>query len=626
MTALDFAAVMREGLCGLEGGRVQRAWALGDSIALRLRVAGADKVIVLSPRLGVYESAYELPRTQPPARLADALRWMRGARLVALRQVAMDRVAGLTLERRGHRRELIVEWVREGNIVVAGGDGLIEACLRVRRLRDRSIAPGEVYTPPPARGLDPLTLNPLDAGRLPPAKPGMTASAHLSRLVNAPGEVLAEALHRSGVDPGSPASSVEPEILAKALLTVREIYARVLEGGAEPHVAVVEGQVVAAYPFRPASLGVEVARVDSLTRAFDELYTPMLLPRAEEGGPGGLVEDRARQFMERAGALRKLAEEVFSNAQTYQALIEEFLELRRRARWDELGRLLAEKYPMVVGVDPASLKITVRVDGVEAVLDAAASAAANASRLYAEAKELERKARRALEIAGSLSPGRGGAEPPLRRIRSRSWYEGFWHFTSSEGFLVLGGKDASQNEALVRKHLGEHDIFMHADVYGGPAVVIKTEGRAVGGQTLLEAAQLAAAYSRAWESGLASVDVYWVPARQVSKKPPSGEYLPRGAFMVYGERNWLRGVKLELAVGVRVLGDGYELVSGPPSALKGRCDAMVVLEPGRVSREEAARKVSGLLSAALDGKVKIPAHEVLSRLPRGGFHVSRVVR
>ncbi|RLE85319.1 MAG: hypothetical protein DRJ67_09035, partial [Thermoprotei archaeon] len=94
LTAADFAALLRESLHELEGLRLQKAWMLGEAVVARFRepLVG-DRVLVLSPSLGVFETKYELPRGQPVPRLARALREVRGARLVAIRQLGMDRVA-----------------------------------------------------------------------------------------------------------------------------------------------------------------------------------------------------------------------------------------------------------------------------------------------------------------------------------------------------------------------------------------------------------------------------------------------------------------------------------------------------------------------------------------------------
>lgn len=623
LTALDFAALLRESLAGVEGLRLQSVWGLGEAIVLRLRepLAG-ERVLVLSPSLGFFETRFELPRGEVPARLAAALRGLRGSRVMCVRQLNLDRVAALTLER---GTELVVEWVREGNLLVVEG-GRISAALRQREMRDRRLVAGELYRPPPQRGLDPLSATPLDV--FPPAKPGATAAAHLSKLVSAPGEIVAEALHRAGIDPRSSALQLEAGDLWRALVEVRDLYLRVLRGELEPCVAVEGGEPVAAYPVKLEHLGAELEPAGSFTEAVDRVLSPRLVrqPEAEEGGLAK-AERIARSYEERAAALRRAAAAIMADPGRFEGVLESFRGLRSSTRWDQLLAALRARHPEVVSVEPERGRVVLPVEGVEVELDASLSAARNASLLFGRAKELERKAARAREVASTVEP-KLELRQALKPRRERRWYESFHHFTSSEGLLVIGGRDASQNEAIVRKYMAPSDLFLHADIHGGPAVVVKAEGRAVGEATLREAAQLAAAYSRAWELGFASVDVYWVSAQQVSKRAPAGEYLGRGAFMIYGGRNYLRSVKLELAVGVRVANGSYELLAGPPSALERACDALVVLEPGRVPREEAARKVSEILTSSLRARglrARVSAHEVLQRLPRGGFYVARAI-
>ena len=70
-------------------------------------------------------------------------------------------------------------------------------------------------------------------------------------------------------------------------------------------------------------------------------------------------------------------------------------------------------------------------------------------------------------------------ELKLRRVEkklpkkksSKKWYEKFRWFKTSDGFLVIAGRDTSQNEAIVRKHLSPNDIFLHTVAPGGPVTV-----------------------------------------------------------------------------------------------------------------------------------------------------------
>ncbi len=184
----------------------------------------------------------------------------------------------------------------------------------------------------------------------------------------------------------------------------------------------------------------------------------------------------------------------------------------------------------------------------------------------------------------------------------REWFERFRWFLTSDGFLVIAGKDANQNEVIARKYLEPRDIFLHADIHGGAITVLKTEGREVPQRSIEEAAKFAAAYSRAWSLGYSAIDVYWVYGEQVSKRPPPGQYLAKGAFMVYGKRNYIRGVKLEIAVGLAKVRDSIKLMSAPPEAMKRYGITYAVLVPGRRRKTEVAKEVLETLLKHVEDK------------------------
>lgn len=626
LTAVDFAALLREGLNSFEGLRLQKAWMLGEAVVARFREpALGDRYLVLSPHAGVFETRYELPRGGLVKQLATALRELRGARLTCIRQVGLDRVAALTFEKGGGRVELVAEWVREGNLIVLDGGRRLTALLRAREMRDRRLAIGELYEPPPPRGLDPLSLTHLDAP-LPDAR--LTVAALLSRAVNAPGELIAEAAYRAGADPNVVSNAVPLNALSRSLVELKRLILKVLKGELEPCVVLENGEVTAAYPIELKHVTLKLEPSATFTEAVDRLLTKLLIQvPATTDGAAAEAERLAREYAERSIQLKRAAEIIMSDLTRFEALLKEFKILKEGMQWDLLKGELSEKYPEITAVDPLRMLVKVLVNGAEVNLDANLSAARNASLLYEKAKEYERKAEKAKEAAARLE--RKPPElPSLKPRKERSWFESFHHFFSSEGFLVIGGRDASQNEAIVRKYMQAGDLFFHAEIHGGPVVVVKSEGKQVGEVTLREAAQLAAVYSRAWEAGLTSVDVYWVNSDQVSKKAPAGEYIKKGAFMVYGKRNYIKGVKLELAVGIEVKGEAFKLLAGPPSALLKECKAVVILEPGRLEREETAEKVAKRLSSALTAKglkARVQPSEILALLPRGGFHISRVM-
>ncbi len=91
-------------------------------------------------------------------------------------------------------------------------------------------------------------------------------------------------------------------------------------------------------------------------------------------------------------------------------------------------------------------------------------------------------------------------------------------FKSTNGFQILVGKNNKQNDYLTLKYAQRNDIWMHTKDFPGSHVIIKTNGQKVSDQTLLEAANFAALYSKAKNSTHVEVDYTFV--KHVKK--PSG--------------------------------------------------------------------------------------------------------
>ncbi|MGL4796657.1 MAG: Rqc2 family fibronectin-binding protein, partial [Paraclostridium sp.] len=79
-------------------------------------------------------------------------------------------------------------------------------------------------------------------------------------------------------------------------------------------------------------------------------------------------------------------------------------------------------------------------------------------------------------------------------------------FISSDGFTILVGKNNKQNDHLTLKVANSDDIWMHTKNIPGSHVIIKTDNRDVPDNTLLEAATLAAFFSKSKMSSQVPVD------------------------------------------------------------------------------------------------------------------------
>ncbi|KAF7909906.1 uncharacterized protein EAF01_003624 [Botrytis porri] len=157
------------------------------------------------------------------------------------------------------------------------------------------------------------------------------------------------------------------------------------------------------------------------------------------------------------------------------------------------------------------------------------------------------------KIAQDLKKGLKQEKAILRPVRKQMWFEKFIWFISSDGYLVLAGKDAQQSEILYKRYLKKGDIYLHADIRGAASVIVrnnpKTPDAPIPPQTLSQAGTLVVVTSSAWDSK-AGMSAWWVTADQVSKSAPTGEFLPAGSFNTHGKKNFLPPAQLLLGFGV----------------------------------------------------------------------------
>lgn len=112
----------------------------------------------------------------------------------------------------------------------------------------------------------------------------------------------------------------------------------------------------------------------------------------------------------------------------------------------------------------------------------------------------------AVREAGLITVAKPRAKVPASEPRA---------FQSRDGFMILVGKNARQNEEITFRRAKPDDLWLHARNVAGAHVVVVGAGRAVPDSTVQEAAALAAQYSQA--RGDSRVDIIVTPRRNVHR-------------------------------------------------------------------------------------------------------------
>ena len=179
---------------------------------------------------------------------------------------------------------------------------------------------------------------------------------------------------------------------------------------------------------------------------------------------------------------------------------------------------------------------------------------------------------------------------------TQRWFEDYHWFYTSHGFLVICGRNHSQNEEIVKKHCQTNDLYIHSEVAGSGSAILKNDDkRKVSPLDLEEAGNFVICMSRAWQSRVADA-AYWVYPDQVSKTTQTGEFVQSGSFIIRGTRNRIPNTELVLGIAIyqtnqngknetRIMCAPYRALSKLPKQNK------IKIVPGKASRNKTCEKI-----------------------------------
>ena len=561
-----------------------------ESRTLGIRLNGENHarylLLIEAGRRAHLVSAFPDAPKNPPQFAMFLRKYISGGKVLAIRQYGLERILTFEIGKGEATYRLIIELFDEGNVILTDEAGKIVKPLRHHRFKDRDIVPGAIYSmseTDPTGSEDALTSTLATDDR------DLVRALAVACML---GGTYAEYVCRTaGIDKSLPAKEADPKAVYAA---IRELLDRV-QKSVRP--------VVSAKSCEPVALtdkaGPEGSTDKPCTGYSAALETFYPMTKAEKvkvaARPKLSEEERIHKYQE--AAIKKFDEKIKKNEELVNAIYENYQFVAqvissldaasKQLSWQEIERHLkgtvSADARKIVAFYPGEAAVSVDI-GKTVKIFVHESVEQNAGRYYDTIKKFKKKKEGALIAMKTVRPKKKTVHRTLVPLK-KLWYHRFRWFVTSDGVVVLGGRDASQNEELVKKYMTGGDLFLHADVHGASVILVKGKT-----EKMDEVAQFAASYSGAWRSGHFSADVFSVRPDQVSKTPESGEYISRGSFIIRGERTYYRDVPLAVGIGL-VLEPQAAVIGGPPEVIRSRTKTVVEIRPGQFEPNDVAKKV-----------------------------------
>ena len=633
MSNVDVAAVVDELKSRLIGGFVGKAYQQSsDKIWLIVQSPKEGRLnLLLQAGKRVYITRQPRPASKTPPQFPTMLRiHLSGGRITDIKQHDFDRVLEITVERGGSPNYLVIELFPKGSMILLDQSRRILTVLLKLLYRGRRMAAGEEYlyrmNQPDPRTISMEALS----GLLTSSDQDLVRT--LVRGLNMGGTYGEEVCLRANINKNKPAMQLDEDEISHIYQALRDVF---LSQTLDPHIVMNNGIPVDVLP-RPLKVyqGSEINRFAVFSDALDEFFIGMDIEEPKQSPIDRRIEIQRKaiqEFEARENELIAKGELIYKRYWD----IEKILKVIRAARekgytylqiWERIEGSKLPEARLIRSIDSMG-EVRLTLDTVELDLNSGLTVPQNAQRYYDQSKEMARKAKGARIALDATEHLKGSRDVSKRskiqtfRRRKPKWFERFRWFFSSDGFLVIGGRDADSNEEVYSKYLDKRDLALHTDEPGAPLTVIKTEGEDVPDTTLLEAAQFAVSYSSIWKAGQFSGDCYVVKGNQVTKTPEHGEFLRKGAFVIRGERRYFHNLAVGISIGI----SNGVLIGGPSSAIMSLADPIVEIEPGQYNPDDLAKRIYRLFSERIEDKAYLKSiasiDQIVHFLPSGGSRI-----
>ncbi len=668
----DVYAIVKELDLILSNGSISNIYEVEDLLVLKINTQQGRKNLIVKEDSRINLTEYDYPVPKYPSQYIMSLRkFLKNKRILRVSQYNFDRIVIIELSNsEAEPWKFIIELFNKGNFLVVNENNIIKIAKKYKKFKDRNVLANKEYVFPKSRGIDFLNINKDTFKELLKLDTDVELVRYLARNVNIAGFYSEEICYRAEIDKNLIGADLSEDDVEKLYNSFKKLRNDLLFGKIDSKIIYDNnGNEISVLPFELKLFkDYEQKKFESFNKAVDEFFSKLDSERIiipynqkilEQIKSHKKILKNQQEYLEELKIKKKkyynYGDYIYSNFSVLDKLFAVILNARKKGYdWEEINNELQKaKMKSLEDVDifekliPSTKQVLIKINNDEVYLDLKKSIGENANLIYSKGKKADKKIKGTIAAIEktkasieNLKLEKESMEAEvdfLIKKPKKKWYEKFRWFFSSDGFLVIGGRDASSNEILFKKYMDSNDLIFHTNFPGSPLTVIKNpENKEISEITINETANFVASYSRAWKENWGMVDVFYVNASQVSKSPPSGEFLPKGSFIISGKKKFIKNAKTELAIGLNIIeispnledkgGILYpKLICGPLSAIQIQTNYYALIIPSKsdgLTKGKLAQKIKSYFINHVDNKLKkwiklLKVDEILLCLPSG---------
>jgi len=667
----DVFAIVKELDLILSNGTILNVYEIKDLLIIKINTESGKKNLIVKKDTRINLTEYDYPIPNYPSQYISSLRkFLKNRRILNIFQHEFDRIIVIELSSQGDQTwKFVIELFNKGNFLLLDEENIIKIAKRYKKFKDREILANREYNFPKSQGKNFLTINKEEFKEL-FKNSDVGIVRDLSRKIHISGLYSEEICFKGKINKNKVGKNLEEEEYEALYDSFKKLRNQLLFGEINAQIVFdQQGKQISVIPFQIDILEeYDKKKFPSFNAAVDEFFSKVdseLFKNPREQKVDEQIKSQEKilknqqeyliELKDKKEKNYKIGEMIFANLNSLEKLRTVVLDAKKKGySWEEINnKLNLAKLENLNGTEffekviPSTNQLLIIINSNEIYIDLKNSIGENANNFYSKGKKAEKKIDGTLVAIAKtkkkiekLKTEKESLEIEidfLVKKPKKKWYEKFRWFISSDGYLIIGGRDASSNEIIFKKYIDLDDLVFHTNFPGSALVVIKnTEGKKIPLNTIQETSNFVASFSRAWKEAWGIVDIFYVQPDQISRSPPSGEFLPKGSFIISGKKNFIKNAKTELAIGLKIVEmEEYstsnkkifypKIISGPETAIKKQTKNLISIVPsksGGFTKGKLAKEIKSYFIRTIDNDLKIwvkllTIDEILLYLPSG---------